>query len=104
MPYCDPERRRAYQRERKRLERAGRTDSPTKTVLPEPIRIQTARDVLALLNEQINLLRSDESLGTIQRARAIGSLAGVTLRAVESADLEVRLAAVESVLNGRGSR
>jgi hypothetical protein len=101
MPFSDPERRSEYQRERARLRRAGRTDAPAKVALPEPIRVQTARDVLDLLGEQINLLRADASLGTIERARALGSLAGVALRAVETADLEARLVALESVLKMR---
>lgn len=104
MPFRDPERRREYQRERAQLRRAGRIEAPAKAVLPEPIRVQTARDVLALLAEQINLLRSDLSLGTVERARTLGALAGVALRAVETADLEARLAALESVLELRRAK
>jgi hypothetical protein len=104
MPFRDPERRREYQRDRARLRRAGRVDNPAKVALPEPIRVQTARDVLELLAEQINLLRADLSLGTVERARTLGALAGVALRAVETADLEARLAALEAVLKVRGSR
>ena len=104
MPFSDPERRREYQRDRARLRRAGRADNPAKVALPDPIRVQTARDVLELLAEQINLLRADLSLGTVERARTLGALAGVALRAVETADLEARLAALEAVLKVRGSR
>jgi hypothetical protein len=104
LPFLDAERRREYQRDRARLRRAGRTDSPAKVALPDPIRVQTARDVLDLLAEQINILRADLSLGSVERARTLGALAGVALRAVETADLEARLAALERVLNLRGSR
>ena len=104
VPYRDPERRRQYQRDRARLRRAGRTDSPPKLTLPDAVRIKTARDILELLEEQINLLRADLGLGTIERARTLGALAGVALRAVETADLEARLAALEKVLAGRRSR
>ena len=104
MPFRDPERRRQYQRDRARLRRAGRADAPAKVALPDPVRIQTARDLLDLLGEQINILRCDLSLGTVERARTLGALAGVALRAVETADLEARLAALENVLNLRGSR
>jgi hypothetical protein len=104
MPFADPDRRREYQRERARLRRAGRADSPAKTELPTPVRVKTARDVLELLGEQINLLRADLSLGTVERARCLGGLAGVALRAVETADLEARLAALEAVLNARRPR
>jgi hypothetical protein len=104
MPFADPERRREYQRERARLRRAGRTDAPVKAELPAPVRIQTARDVLELLAEQINALRADLSLGTVERARCLGGLAGVTLRAVETANLEARLAALEAALSLRTLR
>lgn len=101
MPFADPERRRAYQRERQQLRRAGRSDAPPKVTLPDPIRVQTAKDVLGLLAEQINLLRADLGLGTVERARTLGSLAGVALRAVETADLEARVEALEAVLGSR---
>jgi hypothetical protein len=103
MPFADPERRREYQRERARLRRAGRVDAPVRAELPAPLRIQTARDVLEVLGEQINALRADSSLGTVERARTLGGLAGVTLRAVETANLEARLAALEAALNLRNS-
>ena len=104
MPFADPDRRREYQRDRLRLIRAGRTDAPLKAELPAPLRIQTARDVLELLVEQINVLRADLSLGTVERARCIGGLAGVALRAVETADLEARMAALEASLSLRTSQ
>jgi hypothetical protein len=103
LPFKDAERRREYQRERAQLRRAGRADASAKVSLPDPIRIQTARDVLSLLGEQINQLRADLSLGTVERARALGALAGVALRAVETADLETRLVALEAVLKMRDS-
>lgn len=104
MPFKDPEARREYQRERARLRRAGRADAPTTVSIPAPIRVQTARDVLELIAEQVNILRADLSLGSVERARCLGGLAGVALRAVETADLEARLIALESVLQQRGSR
>jgi hypothetical protein len=102
MPFKDPERRRAYQAEYRRLRRAGRAESPGRVALPEPYRLQTAREVLGLLEEQINAVRSDPHVSTLERARCVGSLAGVVLRAVETSGLEERLAALEAVLRGRG--
>jgi hypothetical protein len=104
MPYLDPERQHEYQRDGARLRRAGRADVPAKVALRAPIRLQTAHDVLELLGEQINLLRADLSVGTVERARTLGALAAVALRAVETADLEARLAALEAVLSDKGSR
>lgn len=101
MPFKDPQRRREYQRERARLRRAGRADAPVRVDLPTEVRIETARDVLAVVAEQLNLVRMDTALGTIERARCVGALAGVALRAVETADLEARLESLEQVLSDR---
>jgi hypothetical protein len=57
--------------------------------------------VLALLEEQVGAVRADESLTTVERARTIGYLAGVSLRAIETCDLAARLEAVEATLKGR---
>lgn len=104
MPFKDPEARRDYQRQRARLRRAGKVDAPAKVSLPAPLRIQTARELLSLLEEQLNALRSDAALGTVERARSIGALAGVSLRAIEVAGLEDRVLALEKVLAHRRSR
>lgn len=101
MPFKNPERRREYQRDRARLRRAGRMEAPAKARLPDAVRVQTAQDVLQLVGEQINLVRADPNLGTVECARTVGSLAGVALRAVETADLETRLAALETALKRR---
>jgi hypothetical protein len=104
VPFKDPEARRAYQRQRAQLRRAGKADLPAKVSLPAPLRIQTAREVLALLEEQLNALRTDAALGTVERARSIGALAGVSLRAIEVAGLEDRVLALEKVLTQRRNR
>ncbi len=101
MPYKDPERRRAYQREWRKLKRAGRTSSSSTLQLPTPFRLQTAREVLELLEEQVNAVRADPALSTLERARCICSLSGVLLRAVETATHEERLIALETVLKMR---
>ena len=104
MPFKDPEARRAYQRERARLRRAGRADAPARAELHAVVRIGTARDVLEVLDEQLNAVRLDGSLGTIERARCIGGRAGVLLRAIETAGLEARMEALEAVLSERRGR
>lgn len=101
MPFRDPEQRRAYQAEYRRSRRAGRAETPARVELPVPYRVQTAREILGLLEEQINAVRMDPNLETIQRARCIATLAGVALRAVESGQLEERLDALEGVLKNR---
>ncbi len=101
MPYRDPERQREYQREYGRMRRAGDAQTPGQTVVPLPFRLKTAADVLALLAEQVAAVRADPAVGTLERARCIGYLAGVTLKAIEAGDLAARLEAVESVLKAR---
>ncbi len=83
------------------MQRAGGGQTPGQTLLPLPFRVRTALDVLALLEEQVNAVRDDPDVGTLERARAVGYLAGVALKAVEVADLAGRVEAVERVLKGR---
>jgi hypothetical protein len=101
MSYKDPEKRRDYQREYKRLRRSGDCQTPSQTLLPAPFRLKTAHDVLALLAEQVEAVRSDSDLTTVERARTITYIAGVALRAIDAGDLAARLEAVEAVLKGR---
>ncbi len=101
MPYKDADRQREYQREYGRMRRAGETQTPGQTLVPIPFRLKTAADVLALLGEQVAAVRDDPDVGTLERARCIGYLAAVTLKAIEAGDMAARLEAVEAVLKGR---
>ncbi len=101
MPYSDPEKQRDYQREYKRMQRAGSSQTPGQTLVPMPFRLKTAADVLALLGEQVAAVRDDPEVSTLERARCIGYLAAITLKAIEAGDLAARLEAVESVLKAR---
>ena len=101
MPYRDPEQRTAYQREYKRLQRAGECQTPGQTLIPAPFRLRTAHDVLALLGEQVQAVRAEQDAGTLEKARVIGYLAAIALGAIEAGDLAARLEAVEVVLKGR---
>ena len=101
MPYRDPETRRAYDRDYKRTARAGGGPTPGQTLVPLPFRLKTAADVLKLLEEQVAAVRDDPETGTLERARCVGYLVGVALKAIEAGDLAARLEAVESVLKAR---
>jgi hypothetical protein len=57
--------------------------------------------VLAVLAEQINAVRADALADPTEKARTLGFLAGVALRAMEAKDLDARLEAVERVLKLR---
>ncbi len=100
MPYKDPEKQKAYRREWMRMNRAGESGTPRATLNPAPVRIKTATDILDLLEVTINEVRDADS-DVLTKARCVGYLAGIALKAVETADLEKRLIAVEKLLKGR---
>lgn len=102
MPYADADKAREYQREYRRLQRAGTTPSTPLTTLPADFRLRKASDVLRLLEEQVEAVRADTSAGALEKARAVGYLASISLRAIEAGDLEARLEALEAVLKRRG--
>ena len=83
------------------MQRAGSSQTPGQTLVPLPFRLKTAQDVLALVEEQINAVRDEAEAGTLEKARTVGYLAGLSLKAVEVAHLSARLEAVERVLKGR---
>ncbi len=101
MPYRDPEKQRDYQREYKRMQRAGSSQTPGQTLVPLSFRLKTAQDVLVLIEEQVNAVREEPEAGTLEKARAIGYLAGIALKAVKVADLSGRVEALEQVLRRR---
>ena len=104
MPYVDPERGRQYQRAYRRTRRAGDScTTPCTTLLPLEFRLRTAADVLDLLEEQVDAVVKDADSTALEKARCIGFLCGVTLRAIEAGDLAARLEAVEAVLKARKS-
>lgn len=98
MPFKDPEKNREYMREYHRARRAGLPMKPVRKALsPEDTR--TARGMLAILGEQIAILRTLKADPFI-KARCIAFVVSVGLRAVDTADIEARLTALESRLNG----
>jgi len=101
MPYADPDVNREYQREHKRLIRAGDCRTVCTTRLPSEFRLRTARDVLDLLEQQVDAVRNDAEAGTLEKARTVGYLAAITLRAIEAGDLAARLEALELTLKQR---
>jgi hypothetical protein len=64
-------------------------------------RLQTAADVLALLAEQVEAVRNEQEAGTLEKARVIGYLAGISLKAIEAGNLAARIEMLEQVLNLR---
>jgi hypothetical protein len=102
MPYRDPDKARSYQRDYRRLRRAGDScTTPGTTPVPPAFRLQTAQDVIDLLQEQVAAVRTEKKAGTLEKARAIGYLAGIALKAIETGSLAARLEALEQVLKQR---
>ena len=102
MPFSDPDRARNYQREYRRTRRAGDScTTPCTSPLPLPYRLQTAADVLALIEEEVEAVRSEAEAGTLEKARTVGFLAGVALKAIEAGNLAARVEMLEAVLRHR---
>ena len=102
MPYANADQARDYQREYRRLRRAGDTcTTPGTTPVPLPFRLQTSADVLRLIEEQVQAVREDAEAGTLEKARVVGYLAGIALRAIETGNLAARVEMLEAVLKRR---
>jgi hypothetical protein len=102
VPYADADKAREYQREYRRLRRAGDPcTTPVHPDIPPPVRLQAAADVLALLAEQVQAVRADTQAGTLEKARTVGYLAGIALRAIEAGNLAARIEMLEAVLKQR---
>jgi len=68
---------------------------------PAPRRLQTPQDVIDLLHEQVEAICLDACAGPLEKARAIGYLAGIARRAIETGTMAQRLEVLESVLKNR---
>ena len=68
---------------------------------PEPLPLQSPADVLAVIGEQVNAVRADPLADPAEKARTLGFLSSIALRAFEARDLAARLEAVERVLKLR---
>jgi hypothetical protein len=107
MPFRDSDKARDYQREYRRTRRAGDCcTTPGTTPLPLAFRLKTAADVLRLLEEEVEAVRAEPEAGTLEKARTIGYLAGISLKAIEAGNLAARIEMLEMVLkqrNGAGN-
>lgn len=102
MPFSDPQHARNYQRDYRRLRRGGDAcTTPGTTPVPVEFRLQTAQDVIDLLQEQVASVRAAKKAGILEKARTIGYLAGIALRAIETGNLAARLEMLEVILKQR---
>jgi hypothetical protein len=63
--------------------------------------LQTAQDVIDLLQEQVEALRHDSLASPLAKARAVGYLVGLARRAIETGKLADRLEMLERVFKQR---
>ena len=70
-------------------------------VPPEPVSFDTPADVMAAIAECVNAVRAYPFIDPAEKARTVGFLSSVALRAMEAKDLAARLEAVERVLKLR---
>jgi len=105
VPYKDPQKRRDYQREYRRTRRAGdASTTPCTTPIPTAFRLATAADVLELIEEQVGEVRRDVLASKVERARCIGYLASIALKAIEAGNVAARVEELERVLKRRNER
>src|SRR5438045_1167900 len=67
----------------------------------EPMPFQRPDDVLAVIEEQANAVRADPVAEPGEKARTLGFLASVALRAIEAKDQGARVEAITRVLKLR---
>ena len=70
-------------------------------VPPEPVPFDTPGDVVGVIAECVKALRADPFIDPAEKARTLGFLSSVALRAMAQKDMAARLEAVERVLNLR---
>ena len=100
MPYKDPEKRRAVQRE---CQRARRTSTPRQP-LPAlgELRLETAKDVIAMLKTELSTFLRKKGLEPSERLRGAVMAGTALLRAFEQVDLLERIEGLEARLTEVG--
>jgi hypothetical protein len=68
---------------------------------PPPRPLKTVRDVIDLLEEQAQAIRSDPWSGAIEKARALAYLASIARRTLETGVIADRMEILESILRQR---
>jgi hypothetical protein len=106
MPHKDPEQRRECDRRRAAARRAKRREAVAGAVLlpasppSAPMPLRSASDVVSIIAEQVAAVRADPAAGIQTRARTVGFLLSVGLKALEIADLAARIAIIEERVGG----
>lgn len=104
MPYKDPEIRRKKKAEAARLRRAGECSPQSRPLCSpqspavEALKLESAKNALLLLQEQIDLLRAmrvDTPAEQMGRARTLAYLIAMGLKVLETATMEARVILLE---------
>jgi hypothetical protein len=95
MAYKDPEKQREYQRNWQRQRRTGEVGKFKVLHISSPKEIRTAHALLGLLADLIKSVLKSKEGDIFLKARTAGYLITIGLRAVEVADLESRIKALE---------
>ena len=101
MPYKDPARQKDYQRQWQRTRRAGEPGRFKVLRIRSPEEIRTATALLSVLAGLIKEVLETKEGDVFLRARTTGYLISIGLKAVEVADLEMRVANLEIRLEVR---
>jgi len=104
MPYKDKSKQRAYQREYQRLRRAGQSTGSRGIEVIHAVKLEqtrTAQGLLRILGHLIGQVLETNEGDVFMRSRTAGYLISIGLRAVEVADLEVRVSNLESRMGGQ---
>ena len=90
--------------ERKAAQSLGGHGNRLRVLNPDipDIKVESSRDMIALLCETINQVRKGEI--DSRRAYALGYLANMVMAGIERNDLEMRIRRLEDILNGRLAR
>lgn len=100
MGYKDPEKQKTYQRNWQRRRRIGEVGKFKVLRVTSPEEIRTARALLGLLADLIKSVLESKEGDIFLKARTAGYLITIGLRAVEVADLESRIKALEEHSGG----
>jgi hypothetical protein len=97
MPYADPQRRREYDAERKRRQRAQGLTKKGKDVRLTPAAIEMTNDIHGLFNEVVTEVRTADgsALGLEAKLRIKLRAVEIGLRVVELTNHDQRIAALE---------
>ena len=88
MPFADPEQQRAYQRNYKRLQRAGGRESNSRSnPVAGRVSFEDGGRRAGVARRTIRRRATECLVRLGQRAKAVGYLAGISLRAIDAGDV-----------------